>query len=331
MKVLVYGAGAVGCYLTHVLCAAGNEVTLAARGAWKEELERNGVRIHHRFRRKETVDRPKVVDGLSAVVHYDAVFTAMPYQQMGQVLDDLARADTPLVVLVGNNMAVREMERYILEHTPIPKTVLFGFQSAGGQRDNGRVLCNRWGRGSMSVGGAHSEPDREVRTALAALFKGTGYRLNWVDDMDGWCKSRLAWMMPIGYLAYGLNCDLTKASFRQLSRTMEAVREGYGLLFDLSYSIRPANSREKLVGVRGAFSFGLLWVTARTALSRPAVSAYFRCMAEEMEGLDLAWETLRAHRMDFPMPNWNALRSSMPEWAQLRELYGRRYAIQEGR
>lgn len=28
MKVLVYGAGVIGCYLTHVLCEAGNDVTL---------------------------------------------------------------------------------------------------------------------------------------------------------------------------------------------------------------------------------------------------------------------------------------------------------------
>lgn len=28
MKVLVYGAGVIGCYLAHVLCSAGNDVTL---------------------------------------------------------------------------------------------------------------------------------------------------------------------------------------------------------------------------------------------------------------------------------------------------------------
>ena len=32
MKILIYGAGVIGSYLTHVLCAAGNDVTLLARG-----------------------------------------------------------------------------------------------------------------------------------------------------------------------------------------------------------------------------------------------------------------------------------------------------------
>ena len=30
MKVLVYGSGVIGCYLAHILCAAGNDVTLLA-------------------------------------------------------------------------------------------------------------------------------------------------------------------------------------------------------------------------------------------------------------------------------------------------------------
>ena len=36
MKVLVYGSGVIGCYLAHVLCTIGNDVTLLTRGSWKE-------------------------------------------------------------------------------------------------------------------------------------------------------------------------------------------------------------------------------------------------------------------------------------------------------
>lgn len=312
MKVLVYGAGAMGCYLAYVLCKAGNEVTLAARGAWKDTLERGGLIVRHRLQGRETVDRPELAETLSAVVRYDVVFAAMQYQQMGEVLGDLARADTPLVVLVGNNMAAREMERYIMEHSAVPKTVLFGFQHVGGRREGDKVVCTRWGTGSMTVGGANREPGPEVKAALAAAFKGTRYRLNWMDDMDGWCKSHLARRMPAGYLARGLDCDLTKASARQLWQAMAAAGEGIGLLFDLSYTIRPANSRERLRGVWSVWSFLCLWVTAKTALGRTMVSDHCRDRAAELEGLDLAWETLRACRTDFPMPNWAALRSAMP-------------------
>lgn len=54
MKILVYGAGVIGCYLTHVLCAAGNNVTLLARGSWRETLERDGLTIVHHLQKKTT-------------------------------------------------------------------------------------------------------------------------------------------------------------------------------------------------------------------------------------------------------------------------------------
>ncbi len=39
MNVLVYGAGVIGCYLTHVLCEAENDVTLLAREFLDESIE----------------------------------------------------------------------------------------------------------------------------------------------------------------------------------------------------------------------------------------------------------------------------------------------------
>ena len=74
MKVLVYGAGVIGCYLAHVLCAAGNEVTLLARGAWKDALEKDGLVIRHRLQRKTTVDRPAVIGTPDSGAQYNVVF-----------------------------------------------------------------------------------------------------------------------------------------------------------------------------------------------------------------------------------------------------------------
>ncbi len=64
IKVLVYGSGVIGCYLAHVLCAAGNDVTLLARGQWKEQLQQNGLRIRHHLQRKTTLDHPRVIGGI---------------------------------------------------------------------------------------------------------------------------------------------------------------------------------------------------------------------------------------------------------------------------
>ena len=77
MKVLVYGSGVIGCYLAHVLCAAGNDVTLLARVPWKEQLQRNGLKIRHHLQRKTTLDHPRVIGGMEEDDTYDAVFAVM--------------------------------------------------------------------------------------------------------------------------------------------------------------------------------------------------------------------------------------------------------------
>ena len=45
MKILVYGAGVLGCNLARDLFRAGKDVTLLARGNWGEEIQKNGLRI----------------------------------------------------------------------------------------------------------------------------------------------------------------------------------------------------------------------------------------------------------------------------------------------
>ena len=46
MKILVYGAGVLGCNLERNLFHAGKDVTLLARGNWAEEIRKNGLRIN---------------------------------------------------------------------------------------------------------------------------------------------------------------------------------------------------------------------------------------------------------------------------------------------
>lgn len=73
MKVLVYGAGVIGGQLAHALIKGGNDVTVIARGAWKETLERDGLRIHHYIQRNDTVDHPRILEKPDGT-RYDAVF-----------------------------------------------------------------------------------------------------------------------------------------------------------------------------------------------------------------------------------------------------------------
>ena len=56
MRILVYGAGVLGCELAHVLLQnKKNDVTLLARGEWKERIDQKGLVIRQWAQRKTTV------------------------------------------------------------------------------------------------------------------------------------------------------------------------------------------------------------------------------------------------------------------------------------
>lgn len=320
MKILVYGAGVIGSYLTHVLCAAGNDVTLLARGTWRETLERDGLTIVHHLQNRTTYDSPRIIGALDGG-HYDLVFAVMQYQQMEGILENLARADTPLVVLVGNNMAAKEMEAYMQAHTTAPKAVLFGFQGTGGRREADKAICVRFGDAGMTAGKPGREPSAAEKQALTSVFAGTKYRLTWAADMDAWYKCHLAFILPVCYLSYALDCDLTRAGGRQIKQVMEVVKEGYGLLGALGYPILPEDTMEKLHGLKGGLSYVMLRVMARTAIGRLAATDHCRHAVTEMEALDRAFAALRKQKPGLSMANWNALRGAMPDWETLRRLY----------
>ena len=61
MKILVYGAGVLGCNMARNLLRAGKDVTLLARGKWAEEIRRNGLQIKDKFLLRTSVSNIPVV------------------------------------------------------------------------------------------------------------------------------------------------------------------------------------------------------------------------------------------------------------------------------
>ncbi len=70
MKILVYGAGVLGCNLARNLFRAGKDVTLLARGKWAEEIRKNGLRIKDKFSPRTSVSRIPVVTVLAPDAAY---------------------------------------------------------------------------------------------------------------------------------------------------------------------------------------------------------------------------------------------------------------------
>ena len=327
MKVLVYGSGVIGSYLAHVLCSAGNDVTVLARGRWREQLETHGLRIRHHLQRSQTLDHPKVIGDISEGGSYDVVFAVMPYNKIGAILEPLAAVRAPLVILVGNNMNPAAMEKVILDGTVCEKQVLFGFQVTAGKRDmeKGLLVCERLGAGNMDLGGLHRLPDETIRSKLNEAFAGTGYRLNWQPDMEAYLVCHLAAILPIGYLAYACDGDMRSSTGAQRRLMRLASREAYAMLKTRGIPILPAgDDRYYASGLRGRLMQFLYFIMAKNKTIGDLVACeHCRNAYEEMEMLDAAFMEIVARTPGAPMPHWHELRAQMPDWDEVRRRYGR--------
>ena len=165
MKVLIYGAGVIGGQLCHAICKGDNNVTVVARGQWAQTLKNNGLRIHHYIQRKDTIDYPRVITAIGPE-HYDIVFAVMQYRQMEQILMDLAKVNSSIVVLTGNNLSAKEMEEKIHLYSNTPKTVLFGFGSTAGTRENGKLNTVHTKEGTLTIGKAETDIPVEIKRSI---------------------------------------------------------------------------------------------------------------------------------------------------------------------
>ena len=306
MRILVAGAGVIGCELAHELIRTGNDVTLLARNGWKDTLSRRGMVIRHVLQLHTTTDHPAVVAELKPEDRYDLIFTVMQYTQMGSILPILARNASRYMVLVGNNPDAEAMEKQ-LKRGDYPHEVAFGFQGTAGRQEKERVVSIHIRKAGMTVGALNGNltPAFE-KTLLAAA--GDGYRITLENRMDAWLKCHLALVLPICYVCYAVGGRLPRATPAQLNAAIDAMTEGNRMLKTLGYPIRPENTQETFIN-RRATVYRMLRGMALTPLGRLAASDHAMRAVAEMAALDRAFEALRA-QADLPMPNWEGLRSA---------------------
>lgn len=321
-KVLVFGVGVIGAYLTHALVEAGNEVTVLVREERARMLNENGLRIWHHLQRKETVDKVEAVSSLDGRA-FDAAFVVMPWHKMRAALPKICEIQTELLVLVGNDLSAQEFHDYIRERSEI-KTLLFAFQVSGGKKEETRYVCERLGAVTMDIGQLHGETDRETRCAVEALFSSAKYRLSWQPDMESFLICHPAAILPIGYLAYICDGDMTSSTHAQRRLMVEASHEAYEFLNAKGVTICPAGD-DKFYdkGLRGTLMKFLYFVMAKNrGIGDLIACEHCRNAVTEMEQIDLFYEELMK---DYPrdrLKSWIRLRGQMPTWESLHRKYG---------
>lgn len=237
MRILVFGAGVIGCNLARNLFRAGKDVTLLARGAWAEEIQKNGLRIKDKFSPRMSVTRLPVVTELKPEDQYDVIFVVMRYTQVGSVMDALHANPAKNIVFVGNDVRAEEIAAMLPE-----KNVLFAFALSAGHRERDHVASIDLRK--ITIGQLSSAPSNEQ--LIGQIFDGMKFKVVYQPNMGDYLLCHAAFVVPVAFACYKTGGDLKKIKHdtAYLNRLIDANIEGYRAIRSAGHEILPDDDKE---------------------------------------------------------------------------------------
>ena len=232
MRILVFGAGVLGCNLARNLFRAGKDVSLLARGKWAEKIQKNGLRIKDKFSFRTSVSRIPVVTELRPEDQYDVIFVVMRYTQLDSIIDALRANKTKNIVFVGNNVRARALADALPE-----KNMLFAFALSAGHREPDYVASIDLKK--ITIGQLRSAPSNEQ--LIGQIFGGTKYRVVYEPNMEDYLLCHAAFVIPAAFACYKTDGNLKKlkGDTAYLSRLIDANIEGYRAIRSAGHEILP--------------------------------------------------------------------------------------------
>ena len=279
MRILVFGAGVLGCNLARNLFRAGKDVTLLARGNWAEEIRKNGLRIKDKFSFRMSVSRIPVVTELKPEDRYDVIFVVLRYTQLGTILETLRENQTKNIVFVGNNVRAEALAADLPE-----KNVLFAFASSAGHRERDHVASVDLKK--ITIGQLASAPSNEA--LIGRIFEGTKYKVACEPNMGDYLLCHAAFVLPASFACYKTDGDLKKlkGNTAYLSRMIDANIEGYRAIRSAGHTILPKEDTDFESAAYRKTCLRFFKLICATSLGKICASDHAMNAVDEMSALD---------------------------------------------
>ena len=279
MKILVFGAGVLGCNLARDLFRAGKDVTLLARGKWAEELQRNGLRIKDKFSPRMSVSRVPIVTELKPEDQYDVIFVVMRYTQLDSILETLRANQTKNIVFVGNNVRAAALAASLPE-----KNVLFAFALSAGHRERDHVASIDLKK--ITIGRSGGSPSDE--RLIGQIFDGMKYKVVYEPNMEDYLLCHAAFVLPAAFACYKTDGDLRKlkGNTAYLNRLINANIEGYRAIRNAGHAILPKDDAEFEGAAYRRTCLRFFKLMCATSLGKLCASDHAMNAVDEMSALD---------------------------------------------
>jgi len=236
MRVLVIGAGVLGCNIAANFYRAGKDVTLLARGDWYKEIKENGLRIKNKFTIKTKTYPVNVISELAEEDVYDAIFVSLRFTQLNSIFDVLNKNKSKNIIFNGNDTMTDE----VVNNLP-GKNVMFSFSLSAGAREEKRV--NSIDLKKITIGDVNGKNNELF---IRELLCGTDYKIVYQPNMKDYLLCHAAFVVPVSFACYYTDGDLRKIKHNKeyLTNVVRANIECYEALENLGVEILPSEDKE---------------------------------------------------------------------------------------
>ncbi|MBQ8279075.1 MAG: ketopantoate reductase family protein [Roseburia sp.] len=197
MKLLIYGAGVIGCLYAALFSEAGYDVTIYARGKRLDSLKKTG--LLYEKNKKIIRAKARVIDKVENDDIFDFVFLTIRENQVHEALNELSNnASLNIVTMVNTLESYSSWEKICGKGRIIP-----AFPGAGGgfEGDVLHAALTPWIIQPTTFAEISGEKTERVQK-LADVFKHAKIPYQIVNDMHVWQICHLAMVVPIADAYY---------------------------------------------------------------------------------------------------------------------------------
>lgn len=235
MRLLIYGAGVIGCFYAMLFCEAGYDTTIYARGKRLESLKKNGLRYIKK--RKKTKVTPRIIENLKNDDRYDFIFLTVRENQVHQALNELRNNNSPNIVTMVNTIEpYSDWEKICGKGRIIP-----AFPGAGGSFDGNILKAGLTPRFIQPTTFAEINGEKTERVlVLSTIFRQSHIPYQIVKDMHRWQICHLAMVVPIADAYYEANNPEKAGEERNLMyKTAKRIKRNFIALHDVGIVLSP--------------------------------------------------------------------------------------------
>ena len=235
MRVLIYGAGVIGCLYATLFSEAGFDTTIYARGRRLESFKQNGL-LYFKNKKIKKV-KVNIIDKVEANDIYDFVFLTVKSNQVHTALEELKNNNSPNIVTMLNTL-----EKYNTWEEICGKgRIIPAFPGAGGSFE-GNILNAKLTPSIIQTTtfGEINRGKSERLLQLASIFKRSYIPYKIEKDMHAWQLCHLAMIVPIADAYYEASVPEKAGEDKELmEKTAISIKKNLDSLCKLGVTLTP--------------------------------------------------------------------------------------------